>query len=247
MRRWAYGVRLIPAWAGKTTAHNLCSPGISAHPRVGGENDGTTRFNVDSTGSSPRGRGKPLVVEFMFDRCGLIPAWAGKTPGVPWYADGRQAHPRVGGENSLADARACLFGGSSPRGRGKLLVSGGLFPPGGLIPAWAGKTMVDASAMYGPRAHPRVGGENPETRPDRSLGPGSSPRGRGKPVARALYALCPRLIPAWAGKTSVLNVCAMILPAHPRVGGENFSAHTCRHPSGGSSPRGRGKLQHEQD
>ena len=34
---------------------------------------------------------------------------------------------------------------------------------------------------------------------------GSSPRGRGKPVLRKLARILPRLIPAWAGKTAVLD------------------------------------------
>ena len=63
---------LIPAWAGKTSG----SPGqglrVPAHPRVGGENDGTTRFNVDSTGSSPRGRGKHFLTCAFIERIGQI-------------------------------------------------------------------------------------------------------------------------------------------------------------------------------
>ena len=73
---------------------------------------------------------------------------------------------------------------------------------------------------------------------------GSSPRGRGKPVAGALGALCPRLIPAWAGKTNVYPHDGGSPGAHPRVGGENeFDTQTDAH-AWGSSPRGRGK-QHE--
>ena len=51
------------------------------------------------------------------------------------------------------------------------------------------------------RAHPRVGGENPETRSETLLDPGSSPRGRGKRDKEVYFAGRSRLIPAWAGKT----------------------------------------------
>ena len=50
-----------------------------------------------------------------------------------------------------------------------------------------------------------------------------------------------RLIPAWAGKTSIEEIAARMQRAHPRVGGEN-PARKYSVPSGsGSSPRGRGK------
>ena len=70
---------------------------------------------------------------------------------------------------------------------------------------------------------------------------GSSPRGRGKPDLRAPNFLGTRLIPAWAGKTSPLSADAHMIPAHPRVGGENRYPRTGMRSYAGSSPRGRGK------
>ena len=55
---------------------------------------------------------------------------------------------------------------------------------------------------------------------------GSSPRGRGKPVSGRLGALCPRLIPARAGKTYFLNALPRRAWAHPRAGGENMTLLT---------------------
>ena len=73
------GVRLIPAWAGKTrNAPDRCDVD-PAHPRVGGENRGGDACGVVATGSSPRGRGKPLRGLQRSGPQGLIPAWAGKT------------------------------------------------------------------------------------------------------------------------------------------------------------------------
>ena len=52
------GMRLIPAWAGKTRKQKkLCDP-ERAHPRVGGENLKFLVSATTDTGSSPRGRGK---------------------------------------------------------------------------------------------------------------------------------------------------------------------------------------------
>ena len=50
--------------------------------------------------------------------------------------------------------------GSSPRGRGKLVIHTLTQINEGLIPAWAGKTAARRPRRERTRAHPRVGGEN---------------------------------------------------------------------------------------
>ena len=113
---------LIPAWAGKTGIPSAASCGKPAHPRVGGENVDRQRETAEEWGSSPRGRGKPLAYTEADDARGLIPAWAGKTRGLcDWISRGT-AHPRVGGENHLMPQPIDLSAGSSPRGRGKLVL-----------------------------------------------------------------------------------------------------------------------------
>ena len=110
---------LIPAWAGKTHSRRCGPDRRPAHPRVGGENPlGGPVVNHD-VGSSPRGRGKRRMGHESIQTTGLIPAWAGKTPG-PGRCGGRTpAHPRVGGENIGLNAGWERLEGSSPRGRGK--------------------------------------------------------------------------------------------------------------------------------
>ena len=75
--------RLIPAWAGKTRPDRPPRAVMTAHPRVGGENDAPRSDAVEHEGSSPRGRGKlgHLIGIGKFWR--LIPAWAGKTNLTP--------------------------------------------------------------------------------------------------------------------------------------------------------------------
>ena len=73
-------IRLIPAWAGKTGVSAGALEGGQAHPRVGGENATPAGMRTDTRGSSPRGRGKRVFGEALLKQCGLIPAWAGKTP-----------------------------------------------------------------------------------------------------------------------------------------------------------------------
>ena len=172
-----------------------------AHPRVGGENAWGASATPTFSGSSPRGRGKRLLVVPAVALIGLIPAWAGKTGTWIRTCSCGTAHPRVGGENRLALGQGMGKGGSSPRGRGKRL---GEVPEEllrRLIPAWAGKTKAAPRYVRHIAAHPRVGGENSRGRRGGQSPGGSSPRGRGKPRHRLARNRLARLIPAWAGKT----------------------------------------------
>ena len=73
-----------------------------------------------NTGSSPRGRGKLVLVPRASREVRLIPAWAGKTPASTQHYNLTRAHPRVGGENTRIIVKQLASEGSSPRGRGKL-------------------------------------------------------------------------------------------------------------------------------
>ena len=70
---------------------------------------------------------------------------------------------------------------------------------------------------------------------------GSSPRVRGKP--RSYWGISDKagLIPACAGKTSLVGVAGPGFGAHPRVCGENPGDRTEAATLEGSSPRVRGK------
>ena len=95
-------VRLIPAWAGKTFLARVAQLMREAHPRVGGENPITLPNLGLPNGSSPRGRGKLGERVGECEHGGLIPAWAGKTGRADRWCHQGGAHPRVGGENTLA-------------------------------------------------------------------------------------------------------------------------------------------------
>mgnify|MGYP000884608118 FL=1 len=173
-------LRLIPAWAGKTPRRFPLHSPRRAHPRVGGENSVTFADSVTVAGSSPRGRGKPHCREAGASRCGLIPAWAGKTQMRASLPLSRGAHPRVGGENQERVTATRIVAGSSPRGRGKPVHECLHRRRERLIPAWAGKTARRAHLHDLGAAHPRVGGENDALSRPRAVSLGSSPRGRGK-------------------------------------------------------------------
>ena len=76
---WLPGSRLIPAHAGKTTRPRPRHLPRQAHPRACGENRPIRRLTPRTSGSSPRMRGKPVLVDYVQDARRLIPAHAGKT------------------------------------------------------------------------------------------------------------------------------------------------------------------------
>ncbi len=130
--------RFIPAWAGNRQDLRSQGPRPAVHPRVGGEQDGSSICWNFSAGSSPRGRG---TVIFPFSRLlshRFIPAWAGNSQHSACAGARLPVHPRVGGEQSCGDSLVFVDAGSSPRGRGTEHRPSGVIAQRRFIPAWAG-------------------------------------------------------------------------------------------------------------
>ena len=132
--------RFIPAWAGNTAARSDRAGRVPVHPRVGGEHVGEIDLRGDYTGSSPRGRGTPLMHEADGVIQRFIPAWAGNTGPPTERCSRTPVHPRVGGEHVRARPQTRYHPGSSPRGRGTPRLYALAEPLGRFIPAWAGNT-----------------------------------------------------------------------------------------------------------
>ena len=111
----------------------------------------------------------------------------------------------------------------------------------GLIPACAGKTFSFEFFNITVPAHPRVCGENSVKEASFPFQPGSSPRVRGKRLARGFRGINRGLIPACAGKTPREGLRYTNPWAHPRVCGENIDIVSRVDSAKGSSPRVRGK------
>ena len=131
--------------------------------------------------------------------------------------------------------------GSSPRVRGKPRDVTIRAAQHRLIPARAGKTRRNSSALRTLRAHPRACGENYIHRVPVSEPVGSSPRVRGKLLVGRRCQRQIGLIPARAGKTCGRPRTIRTLAAHPRACGENDPRCGRRGRGPGSSPRVRGK------
>ena len=72
----------------------------------------------------------------------------------------------------------------------------------GIIPAYAGNTLVDGLMQEGVRDHPRVCGEHDESMNPISVEEGSSPRMRGTLLVCHDGSFQYGIIPAYAGNTS---------------------------------------------
>ena len=217
-------LRFIPAWAGNTPlrkSSTLCPP---VHPRVGGEHNDLDFVGRLGYGSSPRGRGTPLIAPAARRSARFIPAWAGNTPCTPYARPHTTVHPRVGGEHRNMLRALRRHDGSSPRGRGTRLMG--------------------TSSLLHLTVHPRVGGEHRPRRKRSTRSTGSSPRGRGTPAERGGGHSRRRFIPAWAGNTDHRARRLGRVSVHPRVGGEHPPRFFACIAFSGSSPRGRGTPDH---
>ena len=151
---------LIPAHAGKTSSACGAVWSARAHPRSRGE-------NADASRARPTGHR-------------LIPAHAGKTGMNGSTTTATRAHPRSRGENPAHRMMGVRRAGSSPLTRGKPYRPRRASASTGLIPAHAGKTVLELVGEVHGRAHPRSRGENEDLHLMRECVAGSSPLTRGK-------------------------------------------------------------------
>ena len=159
-RGWVQHAGLIPAHAGKTQHPQFTAESRGAHPRSRGENKPRPSPSVPLRGSSPLTRGKRPLRDRDRAKGGLIPAHAGKTSAPRSRSGTGGAHPRSRGENCDGLHEGDDLGGSSPLTRGKRCFCGARRVIAGLIPAHAGKTLVEDGGPQVDGAHPRSRGEN---------------------------------------------------------------------------------------
>ena len=110
----------------------------------------------------------------------------------------------------------------------------------GIIPAYAGNTLIIRCISMLSRDHPRVCGEHADCNCSAASLAGSSPRMRGTPHVQLDIKLCRGIIPAYAGNTGAAVNGLKQLGDHPRVCGEHFVVYFSAQWVTGSSPRMRG-------
>ena len=171
---------ITPAYAGKSVASVLLMVTGWDHPRVCGEKRTSPARSLAERGSPPRMRGK--VEDPLLDcpKCGITPAYAGKSFGISVGIGVLLDHPRVCGEKALRFLRPRQRQGSPPRMRGKDYEKDLKTKERGITPAYAGKSLLTRNIIKTYRDHPRVCGEKPHIGQRRFLQKGSPPRMRGK-------------------------------------------------------------------
>ena len=111
--------RIIPAHAGQTKCYPYSIVECTDHPRACGANGIGPSAAMCLAGSSPRMRGKPVVLAIILLLFRIIPAHAGQTRNRPGSRTGATDHPRACGANGASGTPAAYECGSSPRMRGK--------------------------------------------------------------------------------------------------------------------------------
>ena len=172
-------------------------------------------------GSSPHTRGAPTGPSTAKPRTGIIPAYAGSTLRIISHLHTAADHPRIRGEHNPIKPPIGDGMGSSPHTRGALVDVVGWAASGGIIPAYAGSTVLPIGSAGSTRDHPRIRGEHIQKQSADSTGKGSSPHTRGA-QARCLSPGCRiRIIPAYAGSTRKWRRVRVVDRDHPRIRGEH--------------------------
>ena len=171
------------------------------HPRIRGEHLPMDSPSLAPIGSSPHTRGAPSAYQCTTSRAGIIPAYAGSTarperPNLP-----PEDHPRIRGEHMAAPMVRGVSMGSSPHTRGALVSHAVALEVSGIIPAYAGSTVLLATARSPCRDHPRIRGEHKHGGLDMVRRMGSSPHTRGAPRGAGPGDARKGIIPAYAGST----------------------------------------------
>ena len=152
--------RIIPAYAGSTSATLYEVSVVADHPRIRGEHM-SIGFRPDPDGgSSPHTRGAPVRDRGALGGQGIIPAYAGSTRLCGRRSGWSWDHPRIRGEHETHSAGNLPSSGSSPHTRGAHCWNVQLRTAYGIIPAYAGSTRSGRSGPHCRKDHPRIRGEH---------------------------------------------------------------------------------------
>ena len=154
------GSRIIPAYAGSTISWSSHPPEAADHPRIRGEHDSLSMEKFRARGSSPHTRGARCRAANPGPDPGIIPAYAGSTVLALIFTRAAEDHPRIRGEHPDGRRKSPPAPGSSPHTRGARRSWGVGFPPGRIIPAYAGSTWVAWVVSCPLTDHPRIRGEH---------------------------------------------------------------------------------------
>ena len=138
-RRMSSGVRITPAYAGKSRPPRGFYLFEQDHPRLRGEKVYLAKCLPVYVGSPPLTRGKVVSISSMGESSRITPAYAGKRREGGAKIFPTWDHPRLRGEKPAPKEKAEKIEGSPPLTRGKGYFFFMRFLLTGITPAYAGK------------------------------------------------------------------------------------------------------------
>ena len=193
--------RITPACAGKTGIIVIARIVQQDHPRMRGEDQHVDLRVRPSHGSPPHARGR-LSFRCRPDcRGGITPACAGKTSSESRGQSSSTDHPRMRGEDIHASGSTLVRDGSPPHARGRHGNVSAEQLIARITPACAGKTAKTGNGQGRSRDHPRMRGEDLDSKHSFLYDAGSPPHARGRPPFCPAPVRPAGITPACAGKT----------------------------------------------
>ena len=118
-RKFRRGIRITPAYAGKSGIITVEVSYMQDHPRLCGEKTVKGFRDPAEKGSPPPMRGKDATIEFRVPVLRITPAYAGKRCSHCHKTLDKWDHPRLCGEKSACTRANLPWTGSPPPMRGK--------------------------------------------------------------------------------------------------------------------------------
>ena len=150
---------ITPACAGNRGRPRSGQRSRGDHPRVCGEQGCPFDCKPPGLGSPPRVRGTAASVTAKWAAMRITPACAGNSPLAVTRSAFAKDHPRVCGEQRMADLAMFSPLGSPPRVRGTAFSASISICPSGITPACAGNSLLRLRQPKNQWDHPRVCGE----------------------------------------------------------------------------------------
>ena len=230
-----------PACAGTTCRGCPSGWGCPEHPRVRGDDALHVGGAIHAHGTPPRARGRPGVATGHPHTGRNTPACAGTTRRSAGGGGSRTEHPRVRGDDGMADYLLAGDGGTPPRARGRLEVTLEHMDGPRNTPACAGTTASAARSARSRWEHPRVRGDDNKIAVYLRWYQGTPPRARGRLRLELGHGVAERNTPACAGTTVSNRAGASGSGEHPRVRGDDQRGDLLAKVDRGTPPRARGR------